>query len=138
MEVLDTSVGLKWVLTETDSDKARNLRDEVQATPRDFIAPDIFAAECAHALTKGERQGKVIDPTALYNDVMLDAPRLFLSIPLMPRAIEIARKARIAVYDCVYVALAEREGCDLITPDQRVINALKQDFPFLVDLATLP
>jgi hypothetical protein len=31
MEVLDASVGLKWVLNETDSDEARKLRVEFQA-----------------------------------------------------------------------------------------------------------
>jgi hypothetical protein len=39
MEVLDASVGLKWVLNETDVDKARALRDEFRASLRDFIAP---------------------------------------------------------------------------------------------------
>jgi predicted nucleic acid-binding protein len=138
MEILDASVGLKWVLAETDSDKAQRLRDDFRNSIRELRAPDIFAVECAHALTKGERKGTVVDAMSLYNDVMLDAPQIFPSIPLMSRAISIARKARIAVYDCVYVALAEREGCDLITADKRVINALKKDFPFLVDLATLP
>jgi len=34
------------------------------------------------------------------------------------------------------VALAERDGCELITADQKVINALKDDFPFLVPLSS--
>jgi predicted nucleic acid-binding protein len=138
IDVLDASVALKFVLNQSDSDQARKLRDEFPASLRDFISPDIFAVECAHALTKGERKGTVVDPTSLYNDLMLDAPRFFPSIPLMPRAIEIARKARIAVYDCVYVALAEREGCEMITADQRVIHRLQATFSFITDLATLP
>ena len=138
MEVLDASVGLKWVLAEDNSDSARRIRDEFRASIRVFIAPNIYAVECAHALTKGERKGTVVDPAGLYDEVMLDAPQFFSSIPLMVRAIAIARKARIAVYDCVYVALAEREGCDLITADKRVIHALEKDFPFITDLATLP
>ena len=36
MEILDASVGLKWVLTEADSDKARQLRDEFRKAIRDF------------------------------------------------------------------------------------------------------
>ena len=55
----------------------------------------------------------------------------------MGRAIEIATVARIAVYDCLYVALAEREGCELITSDGKLINALQKDFPFITALATL-
>lgn len=138
MEILDASVALKWVLVESDSDKARTLRDECRNALRDFLAPDIFAVECAHALTKGERKGLVVDPASLYDEVMLDAPQFVSSIPLMTRALSIARKARIAVYDCVYVALAEREGCELITADQKVINALRKDFPFITDLRSMP
>jgi predicted nucleic acid-binding protein len=31
-----------------------------------------------------------------------------------------ARLDRIGVYDCLHVALAEREGCDLVTADDRL------------------
>jgi predicted nucleic acid-binding protein len=137
MEILDASVGLKWVLNESDSDKARQLREDFRNAIREFLAPDIFAVECAHALTKGERRGVVVDPDFLYDEIMLDAPRFSPSIPLMMRAISIARKARIAVYDCVYVALAEQEGCELITADQRVLNALQPSFPFIKSLSSI-
>ncbi len=40
--------------------------------------------------------------------------------------------------DCLYVALAEREGCPLITADQKAVNNLAPHFPFIVALATLP
>ena len=137
MEILDASVALKWVLTESDSDKARRLREDFRNAIREFLAPDIFAVECAHALTKGERRGVIVDPDILYDEIMLDAPRLSASIPLMTRAIAIAKKARIAVYDCVYVALAEQEGCELITADQKVLSALQASFPFVKSLASI-
>ncbi len=41
-------------------------------------------------------------------------------------------------YDCLYVALAEREGCPLITADQKSANNLSPHFPFIVALTTLP
>jgi predicted nucleic acid-binding protein len=137
MEILDASVGLTWVLNESDSDKARQLREDFRNAIREFLAPDIFAVECAHALTKGERRGVVVDPDFLYDEIMLDAPRFSPTIPLMARAISIARKARIAVYDCVYVALAEQEGCELITADQKVLNALQASFPFVKSLSSV-
>jgi predicted nucleic acid-binding protein len=65
-------------------------------------------------------------------------PDLHPYLPLLPRAFDIASAARIEVYDCLYVVLAEREGCDLITCDQRLLNALGAKMPFLIDLATLP
>ncbi len=45
---------------------------------------------------------------------------------------------RIGVYDCLYVALAEREGCEFITADDRLVRALKPAFPFIISLASLP
>ena len=137
MDVLDASVGLKWVLNEVDSDRALRLLDDFRSGTRDLIAPDVYALECAHALAKSDRKGIVPDARALWFDLMMDLPPLHLSLPLLDRALEIAFRARIAVYDCVYVALAEREGCAVITADQRVINALAADFPFLVPLASL-
>jgi hypothetical protein len=62
-------------LTETGSDKARWLREDFRNAIRDLLAPDIFAVECAHALTKGERRGVTVDPDFLHDEIMLDAPR---------------------------------------------------------------
>jgi predicted nucleic acid-binding protein len=46
--------------------------------------------------------------------------------------------ARIGVYDCLYVALAERECCELVTADDKLIKNLQARFPFIVPLASLP
>ena len=45
---------------------------------------------------------------------------------------------RIGFYDCLYVALAERENCELVTADDKLIRNLQKTFPFVRDLATLP
>src|SRR4051812_19614757 len=104
---LDASVGLKWVLVEPDADKARRLRDDFQHQIHELIAPDSFSLECAHALAKAERRGMVADARKLWSDLMLDSPLQFPCLPLMDRALTIASQARIGVYDCLYVALAE-------------------------------
>ena len=56
----------------------------------------------------------------------------------MPRAYALSSSMRVGIYDCLYVVLADREGCNLITADKRLVNALQRDFPFIIDLATLP
>ena len=56
------------------------------------------------------------------------------SIPLAPRAYEISSAARIGVYDCVYLALAERDVIDFITADDKLIKSMKSQFPCLVSL----
>ena len=39
--------------------------------------------------------------------------------------------ARIGVYDCLHVALAERERCELVTADERLMNSLLPFYPFI-------
>ena len=69
---------------------------------------------------------------------MNSTPILIPHAPLIARAIDIPSRTRSAYYDCVYVALAEREGCELVTADQKSINNLAPYFPFIVPLASLP
>jgi predicted nucleic acid-binding protein len=47
-------------------------------------------------------------------------------------------QARHGVYDCLYVALAEREACALLTADAKLFNNLQPTFPFITSLASLP
>jgi predicted nucleic acid-binding protein len=136
--VLDASVGIKWVMNEVDSAEARRLRDNFRNRIHELIAPDSFPLEAAHALTKAERRGIVTDPTRLWVELMVDSPRLFPSVPLMLRALGIATQARIGVYDCLYVALAEREGCELVTADARLINSLQSTYHRIISLASVP
>jgi predicted nucleic acid-binding protein len=65
-------------------------------------------------------------------------PKFFAFGSLLLRAIDISSKMRIGVYDCIYVALAEQEGCELATADDKLFNTLHKDFPFIISLASLP
>lgn len=58
-------------------------------------------------------------------------------MPLFPRALELSQLFRQSVYDCLYVALAEREGCELVTADDKLIKAVQPTLPFVVSLASL-
>lgn len=138
--VLDSSVAFPWVVQETLSAKAEQLRIDFQNAVHELLAPAIFTVELAHALTRAERQGRIPHGQALiaWTDVLRTCPALSPSDPLLPRAIEIASLFRIGVYDCVYVTLAEREKCELLTADDRLVRTLRSQFPFVVPLSSLP
>ena len=136
--VLDASTALKWVLVEPDSDKAIRLRDDYRVAVHELIAPDSFSLECAHSLTKKQRQGLIPDAKALWGAILLDAPVYFPIHALMDRAVTISVQNRHNVHDCLYVALAEREGCELLTADDRLIRNLQPTYPFITALASLP
>jgi predicted nucleic acid-binding protein len=136
--VVDSSVAFKWVVPESDTPRAVHLRDEFRATIHELIAPDIFPIELAHALTRAERQGRINDAITRLIDVLTASPILIPSLPLLLRAADISSTSRVGVYDCLYVALAEQEGCELVTADTRLLANLKPTFPFIIELASLP
>lgn len=49
------------------------------------------------------------------------------SYPLMSNALNIAVRIQQAVYDCVYLSLAIKNNCQMVTADNRFVNALKGD-----------
>jgi len=117
--VLDSGVAFKWLVPETDSDRATRLRDDFLAGAHELLAPDVFPTELTHALTRAERQGRVtpLQGALLFRDMLTALPILHGSLPLLPRAYVLSSLHRQGVYDCLYIALAEREGCELVTAD---------------------
>jgi predicted nucleic acid-binding protein len=137
--VLDASVALKWVLREPGSDKALAIRADFRRGLHEFVAPDVFLAEIAHALARAERRNIVVSPkgSVLLADLLTTVSQLRSSLPLLPIAFSIASAMRISFYDCLYVALAERERCELLTADTRLVNALQSQYPFITALASV-
>jgi predicted nucleic acid-binding protein len=138
--VIDSSVTVKWVLTEPDSDKALKLRDDLRNSAHEFISPDIFTVEVAHALTRAERQTRLLPGQArtLLLDILTTPPHIFPFQPFLLRAIEISSIMRIGVYDCIYVALAEQEKCELASADTTMVRVLQPAFPFIRALSSFP
>jgi predicted nucleic acid-binding protein len=138
--VLDVSAALCWVLPRPASARAVRLRDECRRRVHALIAPSIFPAEAASALTKAERQKLISIGQAgiLLADILTTLPAMHPYEPLLARAVDISSQSHSGLYDCLYVALAEQEGCELVTDDQRLIANLKSQFAFVVPLASLP
>jgi len=125
--VLDSNIALKWVLPEADSAKAIALRDDFRSKVHELISPDILPVEVAHALTRAERKG-ILQPgeaAVRLSRVLHFSPVFHPFISLLPRAVELSSQTRTGVYDCLYVALAEQEQCEVVTADQRLVNNLK-------------
>jgi predicted nucleic acid-binding protein len=138
--ILNSSVGFKWHVQEIDSDKAVRIRDDFLKGVTELLAPDVFPVEIVHSITRAERQGRITPAEGAIHvqDMLVMLPDLHGSLSLLPRAYEISSLTRQGVYDCLYVALAEREGCELLTADTKLINNLQPTFPFIVPLASLP
>lgn len=138
--VIDTSVDIKTYVQEQDSAKAVRLRNEYHQGVHQLIAPDIFPTEMCNVLMILERSGKIKPGEAdLFFRQFLNAlPPLFAAVPIPPRALELAKQFQQTVYDCLYVALAEREGYELVTADDKLVKAVQPALPFVVPLSGLP
>ena len=136
--VLDSSAALASVLPEPHQAKAIQLLDEFRNGLHDLLAPDIFPIETLNGIAKAERQRRIRNGYALWQGIMSDSPVYHPHFPLLPRAYAISAQTLTAVYDCVYVALAELEGCELVTADDKLVKNLQSTFPFIVPLSALP
>jgi predicted nucleic acid-binding protein len=113
--VIDASVALKWVVPEDGSDAARELRKF------ELIAPNIWLAEVANALWRHVLRRELEPERAegLLRELTV-AP--VLTTPLeadIQIALRLANELSHPIYDCIYLALAQRERTHVITADRR-------------------
>jgi predicted nucleic acid-binding protein len=118
--VVDTSVVIKWIVREEDSDLAVDL---VGLIP---TAPDLLRAELANVLATKVRTGQMTVEQALAAQAVNEAAINFLpSMDFARRALELALELRHPAYDCFYLALAESIDAVLITADKRLVDRCK-------------
>lgn len=118
--VVDASVAVPWAVPEPGDEAALRIRDAFAAGRVELLAPGLFVAEAANALWKKCRlRGELTEQEARHALGLLLAalPELVPEAPLAPQAMELAITYRHPVYDCLYVALALRERCPLVTAD---------------------
>jgi predicted nucleic acid-binding protein len=138
--VLDASVSLRVVVPNALTPKAIQLRNEFESNLNELIAPSIYLCEVASALTKAERQ-KLIpvgDAARHLTELRLWRPAVHPYEALLDRATDISSQMRCGLYDCLYIALAERESCEMVTADDKLLRAVQSTFPFVIPLANLP
>jgi predicted nucleic acid-binding protein len=116
------------------------LRDEYKNAIHELIAPDIFTPEIANGLATAERQGRIKagEAGSLLLDIVRQTPAIHSSSPLLIRAIEVSLSNRQTVYDCIYLALAETQGCEMVSADVVFVRKMRTLFPFLIRLVDLP
>lgn len=134
--VVDTSIVIKWIIKESDSDIAMALLADWTNTAVAVIAPAILAYEVTNALYQRVRREEItiLQAQQLLSTVFLsDITILFSqSQHISTRAIELAHRFRLpATYDAQYLALAESQGCELWTADTKMWRAVKEQIPWV-------
>ena len=134
--VVDTSIVIKWVIDETDSSIAVALLARWISQGLIIQAPSLLAYEITNVLYQRLRKGRITFDEA--NDalqyVLLRELKLNTSqdYALSKRAMAFAYQFSLsATYDAHYLALAERENCELWTADTRLLNAINGKLPWV-------
>jgi predicted nucleic acid-binding protein len=119
--VVDTSVAVKWFVRETGRERALSVLDAPERH-----APDLIVAEVGNVAWRKAILGEVTGEQARF--ICAAVRRYFIvlhrSEALIERAIAIALQLRHPIYDCLYLACAERVGGRLVTADERLLAAL--------------
>src|SRR5260370_783902 len=77
------------------------------------------------------------DGVHLLADILRTSPLLHAYDSFLFRATEISSTVRSGLHDCLYIALAERERCQFVTVDDKLLKTIQKDFPFVIHLGTL-
>lgn len=120
--VLDASVAVRWVVEEEGSDEAAALLEQEVA----WITPRLLLTEVASALRRKVADAALAPAVAGQSlDTLLQAVadgviRLADDEQIVAQALLLAVSLQHKVPDCVYLALAEREGASIATADDRL------------------
>ncbi|MHB8574040.1 MAG: type II toxin-antitoxin system VapC family toxin [Dehalococcoidia bacterium] len=144
--VIDASIAVKWVVpaeqlwAEAEALLVASLKDELQ-----LFGPAHMLGEVTNAIY--QRLRTVDSEKHMSREEADEALDELLSYPLMlvmdralyPRALEFARTYNLpSIYDSLYVVLAESLGAELWTADQRLLQAIGANAPWVRSLATFP
>jgi len=135
MICVDASIAIKWLLKEERSDRAVALYDATATANQPIVAPALLPLEVTNILRQRMRGQDGISliratehlaaflafPIEFHNPAGLHHEALVLADALgLP-----------ATYDALYLALAERLGCEVWTDDQRLLRQVAESLPFV-------
>ena len=121
--LLDTSVAVKWFVTEEDSERAADLQ---QAHLRDDLqlhAPDILLMESANALRyAGLSEERILQDLETFSALGVEI--IPFSIDILNSAVNLSLEHDLAVYDSYFLALAQAMEIPLIIADRKMLARL--------------
>lgn len=121
--IADASVAIKWFVPEVHELAALRLLEQ----RTELHVPDLIYAEIGNILWKKWYRGEIDKEDVFYLIDDFKAVRLTVhkTEELMENAWKIARQYKRSFYDSLYVALAVKTDCRMVTADLKLYNALK-------------
>lgn len=146
--VFDASVTVSRLVDESMSAQARALFRYCEQDRRLVAVPPHFPGEVTNALYQKQRiadpqyhlePGEVDAAVADFTRLLRRGVAIVVPPELYPRALALARIHQLpAVYDALYVALAELLGLELWTNDRHLLSALGPHAPWVRWIGDFP
>ena len=136
--VIDSSVALKWWLDDEEFiDKARSLLDDIVDEKIEIVVPELWFYEIANGINTAAKRERISNDMALdfLEELQSLNPTIVSVVPLISKAYKEAVKYTCAIYDIVYMIIAESESISLITADERFFDRVKNDKTFVTHLS---
>lgn len=132
--VVDASVILKWyLLDEAHGSQALALLQQCTAGELEILAPSLLTYELMNGLVIAGRRARLDQDTISlsFSGFMSLGIRFYEVSLFADKVFQYCRLYGRSVYDSSYLALAEHEGVDLITADERLFNSVQKDLPWV-------
>lgn len=131
MIILDASVVIKWFQEERDSERAISYQIKHARGKEQIVAPDLLLYEVTNVLRHKKSVNDEVIDGALNILAALELSLFSFSPVELKEVSRFARLYEVSVYDALYVVLAKRLGCSLVTADKKLCQKLKE-FPRVV------
>ena len=132
--VVDASAALKWQFEEEEaSGPASALLEDFVEGNIELITATLFSYEILSAINMAVTRKRISEAAgekAITYFISLGIEEQ-PSYDLIGITFKIARKYNLSTYDCIYIALAEREGCDFYTGDKKLLHGTKTHLPWV-------
>lgn len=128
LAVLDASVAVKWLIPESDTEQALELLRQYAR----WLAPRLLLVEAASAMRRRVQEASLgaeeasNNLTALLTSVRQGVVLLADDEELVLSALALSLSLAHRVPDCLYLALAQREGLPLATADAKLAALARQ------------
>jgi predicted nucleic acid-binding protein len=132
--VIDASVALKWQFKDESETEAsiQMLTDFIEGKISIF-SPTLFIYEVVSAIHIAVSRKRIVEGEGI--EIIKDICGLGVVLAdfsgLEENTFHMAKTYKRSVYDCAYLALAQKEGCNFYTGDKRLFNSIKNKLPFV-------
>ena len=133
--IVDTSVVLQWFHRsgELHIKQARHLLDDLRAGKITISIPDLLPLELLNVFIKS-KDLSLEEANRMLKDLFeMPINIIGVSLPVLIESSGLMKKYNMASYDAYFLALAQYEGCKLISDDQKAHGKISDGSVLMIE-----